>query len=64
MKEIPMSKRLEVAQLFLLGHPYAEIEAKAGVSHGSVAGIVKDIENGNLTIPGTLFDQVDDLRQL
>lgn len=32
--------------------------------HGSVVNIVKELEYGKLTIPGTSFDQVNDLRQL
>ncbi len=34
------------------------------MSHGSVANIVKELECAKLTIPGTSFDQVNDLRQL
>jgi chromosome segregation ATPase len=34
------------------------------VSHGSVVNIVKELVDGKLTIPGTSFDQVNDLRQL
>lgn len=64
MNGISRAKRLEVAQYYLLGYPYSEIVGKTGVSHGSVTNIVKEIENGELTIPGTPVDQVNDLRQL
>ena len=64
MKEISRIKRLEVAHYYLLGYTYREIEEETGVSHGSIANIVSEIENSSLTIPGTAFDQVNDLRQL
>ena len=64
MREISRAKKLEVAQYYILGYPYSDIENRAGVSHGSVANIVKELEYGKLTIPGTSFDQVNDLRQL
>lgn len=64
MKEIPRTKKLEVAQYYILGYPYSDIENRADVSHGSVVNIVKELEDGKLTIPGTTFDQVNDLRQL
>jgi chromosome segregation ATPase len=64
MKEISRAKKLEVAQYYILGYPYSDIENRAGVSHGSVVNIVKELEYSKLTIPGTSFDQVNDLRQL
>ena len=64
MREISRAKKLEVAQYYILGYPYSDIENRSGVSHGSVANIVKELEYGKLTIPGTSFDQVNDLRQL
>ncbi len=64
MNGISRAKRLEVAKYYLLGYSYEEIMEKTGVSHGSVANIVKEIESGKLTIPGVAFDQVNDLRQL
>ena len=64
MKEISRAKRLEVAHYYLLGYSYGEIEAETGVSHGSIANIVRELEKGKLTVPGTPFGQVDDLRQL
>ncbi len=64
MKEITRTKRLEVVHYYLLGYTYREIEEESGVSHGSIANIVSEIENGDLIIPGTSFDQVNDLRQL
>lgn len=42
MNGIPRAKRLQVAQYYLLGHPYGEIVEKTGISHGSVANVVKD----------------------
>ena len=64
MREISRAKKLEVAQYYILGHPYSDIENRSGVSHGSVVNIVKELEYGKLTIPGTSFDQANDLRQL
>ncbi len=64
MKEIPRTKKLEVAQYYLLGYGYKDIEEKTGVSHGTVVNIVKEIETGKLDIPGAPFDQVNDLHQL
>ncbi|MCJ7575906.1 MAG: hypothetical protein MUO80_04410 [Dehalococcoidia bacterium] len=64
MREISRARKLEVAQYYILGYPYSDIENRTGVSHGSVANIVKGLEDGKLIIPGTSFDQVNDLRQL
>ena len=64
MKEIPRTKKLEVAQYYILGYSYSDIEDGTGVSHGSIVNIVKELEDGKLTISGTSFDQVNDLRQL
>jgi len=64
MNGIPRAKRLQVAQYYLLGHPYGEIVEKTRISHGSVANVVKEIEKGKLTILGVPTDQVNDLRQL
>jgi len=64
MREISRAKKLEVAHYYILGHPYNHIVNRSGVSHGSVANIVKELECGKLAIPGTSFDQVNDLRQL
>jgi len=64
MKEISRGKRLEIARCYILGHTYKEIEEETGVSHGSIANIVSEIEQGKLTVPGIPSDQVNDLRQL
>jgi len=64
MKEISRAKKLEVAQYYILGHLYSDIENRSGVSHGSVVNIVKELECGKLAIPGSSFDQVNDLRRL
>ena len=64
MKEITRTKRLEVAHYYLLGYTYKEIEDETGISHGSIANIVSELEDDDLNIPGTSFDQVNDLRQL
>jgi chromosome segregation ATPase len=61
---IPVTKRLDVAQHYVLGRPYGDIEEKTGVSHGSIANIIKELETGKLVIPGLPPDQVNDLRQL
>jgi len=64
MKEITRTKRIEVAHYYLLGFTYKEIEDETGISHGSIANIVSELEDDDLNIPGTTFDQVNDLRQL
>lgn len=64
MKEIEGNKKLEVAQCYVLGFTYKEIEEKTGVSHGSIANIVKDIEQGKIEVAGTATEQVSVLRQL
>jgi len=64
MKEISTAKRQEVVQYYVLGYSYEEIVGETGVSHGSVANIIKDVEDGRLTISGSTFDQANDLRQL
>jgi hypothetical protein len=64
MKEIPRTKKVEVAQHYLTGSSYRDIENETGVSHGSIVNIVKELEDGGLTISGSPFDQVNDLRQL
>jgi len=61
---ISHEKRLDIARYYLLGSTYAEIEKKTGVSHGSVANVIKELETGQLTIPGVPSDQVGDLHQL
>jgi len=64
MREMSRAKKPEVAQYYILGYPHSDIENRTEVSHGSVVNIVKELEDGKLAIPGTSFDQVDDLRQL
>ena len=64
MKEITRTKRIEVAHYYLLGSTYKEIEEETGISHGSIANIVSELEDGGLNIPGTTFDQINDLREL
>ena len=64
MKEVPRVKRLAVAQYYLLGNTYDDIEARTGVSHGSIVNIAREIESGDLTLSGISSDQVNDLRQL
>lgn len=64
MREIPRENKLEVADYYIMGYPYSYIEDVTGISHGSIVNIVKELEDGKLSVPGTSFDQVDDLRQL
>jgi chromosome segregation ATPase/transposase-like protein len=64
MKELSREKRQEVVQHYILGCSYEEITGETGVSHGTVANIIREVDNGQLTIPGSTFDQVNDLRQL
>lgn len=61
---ISHEKRLDIARYYLLGSTYAEIEKATGVSHGSVVNVVKELEAGQLTIPGVPLDEVNDLRLL
>ena len=51
MKEITRTKRIEVAHYYLLGSTYKEIEEETGISHGSIANIVSELEDGDLNIP-------------
>jgi hypothetical protein len=64
MKEISTAKRQEVVQYYLLGFSYEEIVTKTGVSHGSVANVIKEVQDGRLAIPRTPVDQINDLRLL
>ena len=64
MKELSREKRQEVVQHYILGCSYEEITRETGVSHGTVANIIREVDNGQLAIPGSTFDQVNDLRQL
>lgn len=64
MREISRLKKYKVADHYILGHSYKETEAETGVSHGSIVNIVKELESGRFTIPGTSLDRVNDLRQL
>jgi len=64
MNEVPRAKRLEVALYYLLGHTCNETEAITGVSHGTIVNIRREIQSGDLTIPGVPIDQVNDLHQL
>jgi uncharacterized protein YerC len=69
MREISRAKRLEVAHYYLLGYSYGEIEAETGVSHGSIANIVRELENSkrNLVLHLATEDPdpiVDDIMKL
>jgi chromosome segregation ATPase len=64
MREIPREMKLEVAKYYVQGFPYSYIEDTTGISHGSIVNIVKELEDGKLSVPGISFDQVNDLRQL
>ncbi len=64
MDKLSRAKKLEVAQYYITGLTYKEIQEKTGVSHGSIANIVTELETGELTISGTSSDQIDDLHQL
>jgi len=56
MKEISRSKKLEVAQHYILSDSYSDIEEKTGVSHGSVANIVKELADGKLELGGSALE--------
>ncbi len=64
MREIPRENKLEVADYYILVYSYSDIEDVTGISHGSIVNIVKELEDGKLSMLGTSFDQVNDLRQL
>ena len=64
MDKLSSEKKIEVSQLFILNHSYAEIEKKTGVSHGSISTIIKHLLAGQLTIPGVPSEKVSNLRQL
>ena len=64
MDPIPHEKKLEVCQQYILGYTYSEIEKKTGVSHGSIVNYIKELEAGQLVIPGVATDEVHDLHQL
>jgi len=61
---ISHQKRLEVAMLYLRANTYTEIETKIGISHGSIANIVKELLSGQFIIPGVPSDEISDLHQL
>ena len=56
MREIPRENKLEVADYYIMGYPYSYIEDVTGISHGSIVNIVKELEDGILSVPGTSFD--------
>jgi len=64
MQQVSTAKKQEVVQYYVLGHPYEEIARKTGVSHGTVANIIREVNNGEPAIPGSPLDQINDLRQL
>ncbi len=64
MKEISRALKLEVAEYYLLGYTYGDIEQYTDISHGSIANIIQELQNGKLDIPGTPFDRVNDLHEL
>jgi len=62
--KLSSEKKIEVSQLFILNHSYAEIEKETGVSHGSISTIIKQLLAGQLIIPGVPSEKVSNLRQL
>jgi len=52
-----LSRKISSAS-YLLGYTYKEIEEETGISHGSIANIVSELEDGDLNIPGTSFAQM------
>jgi chromosome segregation ATPase len=64
MREVAREKRQEVVQHYLLGSSYEEIVKETGVSHGTMANIIREVENGQLSIAGSTSDRINDLRQL
>jgi DNA repair exonuclease SbcCD ATPase subunit len=64
MQQISTVKRQEVVQQYILGNSYERIAEITGVSHGTVANIIREVDNGELAVPGASSDQINDLRQL
>ncbi len=64
MREIPRENKLEVAEYYILGYSYRDIEEITEVSHGSIVNIVKELEDGRLSLTGASYDQINDLREL
>jgi len=48
MEETSHTKKLEVAQHYLLGDTYRQIEEETGVSHGSIANIIRGFDSAYL----------------
>ncbi len=64
MDKLSSEIKIEVAQLFILNHSYAEIEKKTGVSHGSISTIIKQLLAGQIIIPEVPSEEVSNLHQL
>ncbi len=47
MREIPREMKLEVAEYYLLGCPYSEIENVTGISHGIETEVVSGLAEGD-----------------
>jgi RNase P/RNase MRP subunit p29 len=64
MQQISRVKMQEVIQHYLLGNPYERTSEMTGVSYGTVANIINEVDNRELGISGGVSDQINDLRQL
>ncbi|MBM4432506.1 MAG: hypothetical protein FJ025_00705 [Chloroflexi bacterium] len=63
-REIPPSKRLEVAKLYFEGLSYDDIAKKTGVAKGSVAAIVEELKVGKFPQFEHVTDLVNEVREL
>ncbi len=48
MQKLSLKKQLTIVRLYLSGLSYQEINAKAGVSKGTVANVVADLRAGRI----------------
>ena len=64
MKEIPVSKKLKVIKLFLVGVSYDEIAQQAGIAKGSVVNIISEFRDGYLPAPPGMAEYIDELRHV
>jgi predicted nucleic acid-binding Zn-ribbon protein len=62
--KLSIEKKLLIIRLYLEGHPYSEIAAKAGVSTGAITNIVEELKAGKLPGIEDVSGQLDALREL
>ena len=64
MERLTAKKKLTVVRLYLSGLSYDEIAAKSGVSKGTVANVVAELNAGNFPEAGDVGDHIELLRDL